>query len=190
MTQIAGYFNMGYLVNYKRWQALNEAIIFDKEKGGKFSHLLDTAMKIMDIFITNYKYPPLVAAAICGNIFEESKFKPTILSASGHYGLIQWGGNRRTKLMSLKNYNTIETQIDYINQELTGPYKKVMDTVMTKSTVESAADTIALKYEGASPSQNRRSAAKELFDLYQMNSENQPQLTANIDSGLQDLPVD
>ena len=192
MTQIAGYFNMGYLVNYKRWQALNEAIIFDKEKGGKFSHLLDIGISIVKSLVKDHGFSPIVASAIAGNMFAESKFDPTKVSDKNYYGLMQWDPKiRKPKLFKLPNPTTIQTQLSFIKKELNEPYYlKFLNLANASKTVEEATDIITRGYEGAAKSETRRSAAKELFDLYQMNSENQPQLTANIDPSLQDLPVD
>lgn len=70
------------------------------------------------------------ACGVLANIYSESSFRPNIENASKHYGLCQWGGERRTRLVKYckkrgLNYKTAEGQIRYIHYELKHYYKKV-----------------------------------------------------------------
>lgn len=65
------------------------------------------------------------AAAITGNIFAESGFKPEAVNpTSKAYGLMQWLGSRKNKLFSKYGENpTLDNQLDYIAWELQGGNK-------------------------------------------------------------------
>lgn len=75
----------------------------------------------------------LSKSAACGviaNIYSESTFRPNIENASKHYGLCQWGGERRTRLVKYckkrgLNYKSVAGQVRYIHYELKHYYKKV-----------------------------------------------------------------
>lgn len=154
---------MGYILEFNKWRKLNESIYF---KGGQFAHLFNIAMYVMDKLVNEYKYSPKLAAALCGNIFAESKFNPTIKSAAGNYGLIQWGGPRLKNLMKLSKWDTLDSQLKFINSELSTLYLKVKLSADSSNTVEEATDTITKGYEGAAKSSIRRDSAKELYDEY------------------------
>lgn len=154
---------MGYILEFNKWRKLNESIYF---KGGQFAHLFNTAMYVMDKLVNEYKYSPKLAAAICGNIFAESKFNPKTRSSSGHFGIIQWGGPRLMNLKKQPNWDTIDSQLKFIDSELSTSYIKVKTSVGSSKTIEEATDIITKRYEGASPSSVRRESAKELYDEY------------------------
>jgi hypothetical protein len=162
---------MKHIVNYTKWTLISEAEIFNKEKGGKFQALFDIGMTIVTSLIKDHGFSPIVAAAITGNIFLESKFNPNILSSSGHYGLIQWGGDRKIKLKKLASSNTVETQLKFIAQELNGLYSKVLVAANAATSIEEATDIITRGYEGAAKSDIRRSAARELLAAYLENAD-------------------
>ena len=69
------------------------------------------------------------AAAIVGNIWAESGFRTNAVNnTSGAYGLMQWLGDRKSKLIMFANRrqrpaSDLETQLDYIKWELKGGNK-------------------------------------------------------------------
>ena len=75
----------------------------------------------------------LSKSAACGviaNIYSESTFRSDIENSSKHYGLCQWGGERRTRLVKYckkrgLNYKSVAGQVRYIHYELKHYYKKV-----------------------------------------------------------------
>jgi hypothetical protein len=173
-----GYFNMKHILPLNEWLQINEAYFAE---GSAYSAYREKGLNIMTILVDKYGFSPILAAAICGNIFAESKFDPTSVSSTGHTGLVQWGDNRLANLKKLANWKSVDTQLSFIDSELrknyftvNKPVKPKID-VLTASTaseeeksaaVLKAADIITLNYEGAAPSAIRRNSAKELYDLY------------------------
>lgn len=182
---------MGYIVEFNKWKQLYEASsYFNKEKGGQFSHLLSIAMLIMDKLVTQYSYSPKLAAALCGNMFSESKLNPTKTSPLGYYGLIQWGDPRLPKLKKLPDWQTIDGQLKFIDIELNGSYftktSPVKSLITTNISVEDAADIITKNYERTTPSAQsraeRRIGAREIYDAYIAKQAASSNTTASTDS--------
>lgn len=75
----------------------------------------------------------LSEAAACGimaNIYKESTFNPK--AGSSYYGLVQWGGGRKSNLKSFCNENgfsssSIEGQLHFLSHELNGAYSSVLE---------------------------------------------------------------
>jgi hypothetical protein len=162
---------MGYILEFNKWKSLNEAeSYFNKEKGGQFAHLKDKGLVIMNKLIAKYNYSPILAAALVGNMFKESKFDPTIVSAynpdtkTNYYGLVQWSKTRFGNTAK-----TLDAQLELINKELTGKYLNAKKSIESAPSVEKATELAALKYEGcADPTNPKRiNGAKEIYDLYQ-----------------------
>lgn len=92
----------------------------------------------------------LNTAAACGllaNIRKESNFNPT--AGSSYYGLVQWGGNRKTNLKNYcagngYDYTTLEGQLNFLAYELEQGYK---NTVL--KTLKSVSNTPQGAYEAA-----------------------------------------
>lgn len=115
-------------------------------------------------------FEPKVASAIAGNMWQESKFKPTVSKATAPYiGLVQWGspGGRKQKLLAKANWHTVDAQLDYVKHEFdTIPtFKSILPTVQAAPTLQKAAEIVARKYEGcADPTNpNRLNAAAQLY---------------------------
>ena len=75
----------------------------------------------------------LSEAAACGimaNIYKESTFNPE--AGSSYYGLVQWGGGRKSNLHSFCSKNgysasTMEGQLNFLAHELSGAYASVLE---------------------------------------------------------------
>lgn len=79
----------------------------------------------------SYHLNKAAALAIMGNMKVESNFRPTIQNSIGAYGLCQWLGGRKSKLMSLPNYQTAGVQLQYLMSELnSGKYNKVQNALI------------------------------------------------------------
>jgi hypothetical protein len=187
------------MLNFKQWLQVNEAAtakpIF--AEGAPFAKIKDKGLAIMNKLIDTYGYSPILAAALCGNMFEESKFDPTKISpfnpktGTRYYGLIQWDGeNRWPKLKKLGEWTSLDNQLKFLNSELTTnqwfiktrPVKPAIDALTNANSTDEekaaavlrAADIVTRNYEGAATSDQRRNSAKELYDLYmQMNASKQ-----------------
>jgi len=119
-------------------------------------------------------FDPKVAAAIAGNMWQESKFKPDVRPKTSPYvGLVQWGsvGNRKQKLVNQPDWHTLDTQLDYVKQEFDtiSAYKSILPTVQAAPTLQKAAEIVARKYEGcADPTNpNRLNSAAQLYTAWQ-----------------------
>lgn len=94
-------------------------------------------------------------AAIMGNIEVESEGNPTAYnSGEGAIGIAQWEGGRRTKLQAYAasqgtSETDLMTQLNFYWQELTGPYRSVLDALSNATDVTAAATTVQAHYEGS-----------------------------------------
>lgn len=76
-------------------------------------------------------------AAACGimaNIQKESFFKPALENSTGHYGICQWGGVRKTRLISWcksngYSYTSLSGQLHFLEYELINYYAKVYNMI-------------------------------------------------------------
>lgn len=116
-------------------------------------------------------FTPKAAAAIAGNMWQESKFNPAVSPRTASYiGLVQWGGGRKTKLLQKPSWNGLEAQLDFVKQEFDSiPSFKSILTSLENLDITKAAEMVARKYEGSSdPSHpNRLSAAQKLLNAYE-----------------------
>ena len=186
---------MRHILERKEWIRINESYF---SEGAPFAKHKDKAMQIMDKLVNEKGYSVKLAAALVGNMFKESVFDPKAIGrdAKGNefVGLIQWGGGRKDKLKKLPNWNTIETQINFLDGELRGAYSKVKAAIEAEPTVEAAAAKVGLKYEVcADPTSPKRiNGAREIHDMY---SEELMKMTAfpgpdySADAELEEPPV-
>lgn len=70
------------------------------------------------------------AAAIAGNFQQESGFNPTIENSIGAYGIAQWLGDRKVNLQAKANYDQLDTQLEFVWEELNGSEKRAYDTFL------------------------------------------------------------
>lgn len=83
------------------------------------------------------------AAGIMGNLMQEHKF-----NTSGD-GLAQWTGSRQARLRSMypDTYMTIQSQLDYLWYELTGPYAGVLSSIKATNSVDESVRIFQNKFE-------------------------------------------
>ena len=90
-------------------------------------------------FLLGKGVPAVGAAAILGNIQGESSFDPTVVNSIGATGLCQWLGGRLDGLRALADsrgtdWTDVETQLEYMWQELNTGYTGVKDVIMNATT--------------------------------------------------------
>ena len=73
-------------------------------------------------------FTDIEAAAIVGNMWAESTFKPTAKNSIGAFGLLQWLGARKKELIKFAKSRgakpgNLSTQLDFIKYELKDAYK-------------------------------------------------------------------
>ena len=108
--------------------------------GGK-SNIEGVPGQIYD-FLLGKGVSPVAAAAIVGNVEEESSFNSSAINqTSGCSGLFQYGGDRLTRLKSLASqkgttWTDVQTQLEYMWSELESDKSDVRNVIMN-STKES-----------------------------------------------------
>jgi len=156
---------MKHITNFGQW--LNEALAPVPDT------MIEDGLEIVDGLVAR-GFDPKVAAALAGNMWQESKFKPDVRPKTAPYvGLVQWGspGGRKQKLISKPDWHTLDAQLDYVKQEFdTIPtFKSMLPTVQAAPTLQKAAEIVARKYEGcADPTNpNRLNSAAQLYTAWQ-----------------------
>ena len=142
---------------------------------------VDTCMEIMNILVDEYSLSVEGAAAICGNICQESKYNPN--ANSGYYiGLCQWDPNDRWPLISGwiwdRGYSTDSpaAQVRAIYGDENGRaegdrYAETLEYMKSVSSIEDGVNRWLVYYEGAAGQQEaeRVSYAYDALELYNAN---------------------
>ena len=117
------------------------------------------------------------ASGVLSNLFFESSFNPNASSPGGsYYGIVQWGGGRKT---NLENYaaslgvdrSDLKAQLDFMKQELNMAYYRSVynDLLSVDNTADGAAqaaDIFKRRYEVASNPKDRTQKARDFFAKY------------------------
>lgn len=87
---------------------------------------IETAKSLANALISR-GFSKIDAAAIVGNMWAESTFKPTAKGSGGDFGLVQWLGPRKKALKKFakdkkKSINDLNTQLDFLKYELLDSY--------------------------------------------------------------------
>lgn len=104
--------------------------------------------KVFNYFISK-GLDNLHAAALAGNIQQESNFNPKADNGQGYHGIIQWGGGRWSKLQKKENHWSLEVQLDFAWEELNGAYKEHFKDFQKDKTIEETTYIIVRHYEVA-----------------------------------------
>ncbi len=105
-----------------------------------------TNLKTAVNFFESKGYKDYQIAALVGGFLQESQLKPGITNSIGAIGIAQWLGARKTSLQSKANYNTLGTQLDFVQSELTNS-EKAAGTKLKNSTDLESAIAAAAAYE-------------------------------------------
>lgn len=94
-------------------------------RGSIAGDLTPNASAVVQFFIDKGE-SPLVAAAIAGNVSQESEYSPTAENSSGAYGLFQFLGDRREAMTayakgSSRDASDITAQLEYAWDEMNRP---------------------------------------------------------------------
>ena len=130
---------------------------------------IESGLKIVKGLIKR-GFTPKAAAAIAGNMWQESRFNPKISHKnSQHVGVVQWGGKRKQNLMKRSGWSRLETQLDFVKHEFdtNDQFKKLLKDI-EKMSLKKATEAVARTYEGSRDPHhpNRNSAAQKLFEAY------------------------
>ena len=97
-----------------------------------------TNLKIAVNFFESKGYKDYQVAALVGGFLQESQLNPGITNSIGAIGIAQWLGARKTNLQSKANYNTLETQLNFVQSELTNSEKSAGTKLKNSTTFEEA----------------------------------------------------
>ena len=116
---------------------------YSKYGSGKYgrakeANAISAVKKKVWLYLTGVmKCTPKLAAAIMGNMQQESGFRPSAISGDGHgsVGLCQWTRERLTALKKCaaklgKSHNDVDAQLVYFNQEINSGYKQLFKELM------------------------------------------------------------
>ena len=120
--------------------------------------------------------PPHVAAALVGNLIQESgpSLNTTAVGDGGAaFGMGQWNGPRKDALMawaqqSGRDPNDVATQTDYLWHELQGPERGAFDAIMAAPDLQTATRIASEKYwrPGDPRMENRLRYAQQVADRF------------------------
>lgn len=96
-------------------------------------------------FLTNNGFTRFQAAGIMGNLMQEHHFETS--DVAGGMGIAQWTAERRARLLSYSHPENIYTQLQFLLDELNGPYANVGNAIRGTSTVEGAVYTFQNQFE-------------------------------------------
>lgn len=92
-------------------------------------------------FLMSHGYTRNQTAGIMGNLQQEHGFR------TDGDGIAQWTGGRKANLMARPDPYNIYTQLNFMLEELTGPYARVNDSIKASSSVEQATVAFQNGYE-------------------------------------------
>ncbi len=117
-------------------------------------------------FLTSRGYTAYQTAGIMGNLMQEHRFKTS--DTPGGLGIAQWIGSRRHKLMQRRDHTSLNTQLEYLLEELSTNEKHAGDALRRAQTVEEATIAFQNMYErcGVCMQSQRLSYAYEILQKY------------------------
>lgn len=116
------------------------------------------SMKIMKALMTRYRLLDYQAAAFPGNAGVEcngfrtlQEIAPVVAGSKGGFGFFQWTGPRRRNYFAWcdehkQNPSSYDANLGFLFTELDGDYKRVINLVRQKHTVEDATEVVMKVY--------------------------------------------
>ena len=89
-------------------------------------------------FFQDRGYEDYQIAALLGGFLQESGLQPSITNSIGAVGIAQWLGARKKSLIAKKNYNKLETQLEFVYSELNNSEKAAGKKLKNSTDLESA----------------------------------------------------
>lgn len=84
-------------------------------------------------------------AGIMGNLMQEHRFSTS--DTRGGLGIAQWTGGRRRNLLTKENPFSIETQLNYLMEELNGKEWRAKKAILESKTIDDATRAFQNKFE-------------------------------------------
>lgn len=125
------------------------------------------AQKVFDYFVKR-GLTPAQAAGVAGTLQKESNFSTTVLNkaGSGATGLAQWLGGRLAALKKKENWESLQTQLDFIWEELTGPEGRALGALRRTRSPEEAARIFDRLYERSDGLLSAPANARKIFEQF------------------------
>lgn len=116
---------------------------------GKISQNISEKQKKAMEFFVNKGMSSIHAAGIVGNLMQESSLNEKATNPkSGAYGIAQWLGNRKSKLISKYGKNpTYDQQLNFLWEELIGDEKDAYSKLLSTRTVAEAVNSFMKNFE-------------------------------------------
>ena len=89
-------------------------------------------------FFSSKGFSDYQIAALLGGFLQESKLNPNITNSIGAIGIAQWLGTRKSKLQSKPNYQTLNTQLNFVIEEFNSNEKSAGNKLKSSRTLEEA----------------------------------------------------
>jgi hypothetical protein len=85
---------------------------------------------LISVWLDHHGYAPHQRDAMLRQAWTESRFQPCAVSgSSGSFGLYQWAGSRKRRLLAIGACPSWETQLKFADTELhTAPYSRFWST--------------------------------------------------------------
>jgi hypothetical protein len=103
-------------------------------------------------FFQSKGYKDYQIAAIVGSLKQESstRINPLLTNSIGNFGIAQWGGDRKNKLLTKPNNSSLQVQLDFIIEEFNTTEKPSGDKLKKSKTLEEAIVAVASyeRYKG------------------------------------------
>ena len=148
------------------------------------------AQKVFDFF-TGRGLSDAIAAGFVGTFQKESGFNTTITNAagSGATGLAQWLGGRLTALQSKPNWQSLQTQLNFVWEELMGPESAAFAAIKNARTPEEAAAIIDSQYERSDNILSAPSYARQAYERFHGTGKRREYAEGGIVPGPEGAPV-
>lgn len=109
----------------------------------------NSLQSVFEYCINDLNFSEAMAAGVCGNIWQESRFMANSTSSSGAIGLFQWTGSRKSSLLLVANtegttWTNMSSQLRFLTRELNGSgYLKELNSYLYRYGAGTSVKTIS-----------------------------------------------
>jgi hypothetical protein len=117
----------------------------------------EKAIKIAKTFFEQKGYNQIQVSAIIGGLLQESELNQNAENPkSKAYGIAQWLGTRKSKILAKKDYSKLEVQLDFVIEEFNSDEALAGSKLKSATTLEDAITAMANyeRYAGVTANSN------------------------------------
>ena len=108
----------------------------------------EKAIKIAKTFFEQKGYNQIQVSAIIGGLLQESELNPNAINDNGQnptyaYGIAQWLGTRKNKILAKKDYSKLEVQLAFVIEEFNSDEAAAGRKLKSATTLEDAITAMA-----------------------------------------------